>query len=63
MVTPEQIKAAFKTLSKDRANITIQDLQVGGVPPNVIEYFASTMPDHESGEGFDYSNFVGLVFN
>ncbi|KAJ3024208.1 hypothetical protein HKX48_004481 [Thoreauomyces humboldtii] len=58
--TPEQLKVSFQTLASDKPYVTEADLYRGGLQPALVEYLKQVMP--QSGEGYDYTQFVETAF-
>jgi Ca2+-binding EF-hand superfamily protein len=59
--SPEQVKAAFKTLADDRDTISADNLRVPPLTAEDVEYLGSAMPQAATG-GLDYKAFVDASF-
>eukprot|EP01130_Rhizamoeba_saxonica_P001760 TRINITY_DN11612_c0_g1_i1.p1 TRINITY_DN11612_c0_g1~~TRINITY_DN11612_c0_g1_i1.p1 ORF type:complete len:639 (+),score=206.88 TRINITY_DN11612_c0_g1_i1:50-1918(+) len=57
----EQISESFAAVANGKNTVTVNDLQIAGVPQEQIEYFTLSLPEAD-GE-YDYNQFVSESFN
>jgi len=57
--TPEQLEESFATLS-GKEYVTEQDMQIGQVPAETIDYLKKTLPVIK--DGYDYKKFLASAF-
>lgn len=58
--SPDQLQLSFTQLAGDKEFITEADMVMGGLAPQVIEYFKMVMP--KKGSGYDYKPYVNNCF-
>jgi len=58
----DQVRESFRIVAGDKPFVTELDLKQSMLPPAVVSYLQSTMPQHESANGYNYEAYLNSVF-
>ncbi|KAF9188664.1 hypothetical protein BGZ51_000403 [Haplosporangium sp. Z 767] len=59
----DQVRQSFRIVAGDKPFVTELDLKHSMMPPAVVSYLQSTMPRHDSGDGYNYEGYLDSVFS
>ncbi|KAF9897358.1 hypothetical protein BX616_005740, partial [Lobosporangium transversale] len=58
----DQVRESFRIVAADKPFVTELDLRQSMLPPAVVSYLQSTLPRHDSGNGYNYEAYLDSVF-
>ncbi|KAI7830313.1 actinin-like protein [Gamsiella multidivaricata] len=59
----DQVRESFRIVAADKPYVTELDLKQSMMPPAVVGYLQSTMPRHDSADGYNYQEYLDSVFS
>ncbi|KAI1319616.1 hypothetical protein EDD11_003609 [Mortierella claussenii] len=59
----DQVRESFRIVAQEKPFVTELDLKQSMLPPSVVSYLQSTMPRHDSADGYNYQAYLDSVFS
>jgi len=59
----DQVRESFRIVAGDKPFVTELDLKQSMLPVSVVHYLQSSMPQHESANGYNYEAYLDTVFS